>query len=273
MSSTATVALLPEDCTCCYAIKCNFGANCVYCLSHLMDAIQFGQIFFSALTFALMGRFNWAGIILLILALPFLATLVLAIMQMVTKSSSAPKRFQMYLKFRKFAIIGILVFALLNLLLWMIVSFTFKSTDKSLQTAFRAFMFIVAFATALPFVVTAIIMYGYHKSFPGHSLAVNPVHQQNVKGGKQNESMMTLQNNQAGGRGQNPNDPMKQSQMYPQEPEFKQYDVQDIEGSEDPNSTGKKGITRSKGGNSRAPGDSPSQVSKKKGNRPKGRRA
>ena len=84
---------------------------------------------------------------------------IFAIVQIVTKKTSAPSRHANYVKFRMWAIIAYIVAAVVMIILWL--AFGFSAGYPA------GFVIAAAISAALPFGIDAAILHGYHKNFEG----------------------------------------------------------------------------------------------------------
>ena len=135
----------------------NYDPDCVYYTSFIFDAILF--LCWGLYALGLLGVYSrhWPHIIFLIFALLLAAMGVFAIVQIVTKKTTAPNRHARYVKYRMWIIIAYCVLAVVMLILWLAYGFGNKYDGGWVIGA--------AISAALPFAIDAAILHGYHKNF------------------------------------------------------------------------------------------------------------
>ena len=150
--------MAPSVFTCCWCIKLNYDPDCVYYTSYVFDAIIF--IYNAAYAFGTLNPVRssaWPHIIFLIVSLLILAMGIFAIIQIFTKNSSASSRQANYVKFRMWIIYGLVIAAIVIFVFW-ILYLTAKNYSSGDVIGY-------GLGSAIPFLVDAAILHGYHKNF------------------------------------------------------------------------------------------------------------
>ena len=150
--------MAPSVFTCCWCITLNYDPNCVYYTSYIFDAILF--IYNAAYALGTLSgvRSNaWPHIIFLIISLLILAMGIFAVIQIFTKNTSAGSRQGNYVKYRMWIIIGLVIAAIIVFIFWFIyLANSYYSAGDQIG---------YALGSALPFLIDAAVLHGYHKNF------------------------------------------------------------------------------------------------------------
>ena len=148
---------MPSVFTCCWCVKMNYDPDCVYYTSFIFDAILF--ICWGGYSLGLLGMYRnyWPQFVFVAFSLLLLAMGIFSIVQIFTKNTSAPNRHARYVKFRMWAIIAYIVCACIMVALWLGWGFS--------QHYDSGWLISAAISSAVPFLVDAAVLHGYHKNF------------------------------------------------------------------------------------------------------------
>ena len=129
--------------------------NCVYYTAHILDALFF--FFWGFYGFNVWSVGGFVPLLMVIVGFCFLAMSIFALIQVFTKNSSAATRKANYVKFRFFAIIGLVIAGILFCILWIVWGMG-KNVQSSVYINY-------AISSLIPFVVDAALLHSYHKTF------------------------------------------------------------------------------------------------------------
>ena len=150
--------MAPSVFTCCWCIKLNYDSDCVYYTSFVFDAIIF--IYNAAYALGNMGGVRskaWPHIIFLIMSIAIFCMGVFAIIQIFTKNSSAGSRHANYVKYRMWVIYALVILAIVIFILWILY---FSANNGTFSNSIG-----YALESAIPFLVDAAVLHGYHQNF------------------------------------------------------------------------------------------------------------
>ena len=139
--------------TFCYFLKLNFNQDCVYYTTYAFDFL----IFCNSLAYRGGQGFGGGGLIgtiAFIVAVLFFLLGIFAIVQAITKNSSAASRKDQYVMCRMYAIYAYLAFAVI-FFLWCILTLS-GTFGQKLNAALNV---------ALINLINAAILHGYHENF------------------------------------------------------------------------------------------------------------
>ena len=136
-----------------WCIKLNFDPNCVYFTSFIFDTLIF--LWTAPYAFGTNGWGFWAYYIYLAIAICSLLMAIFAIIQIITKNSSASSRHATYVQCRLFMIIGLAVGGILIFILYMVAWKGHNNNDK-INWSLRI---------AAPLLINAAILHSYHENF------------------------------------------------------------------------------------------------------------
>ncbi len=148
--------MAPSYFTCCWCIKLNYDSTCVYYTAYVFDAI----FFFWNVAYAggILNSF-WPSYIFLIVAIILIAMGVFAVIQIFTKNTSASSRQATYVKCRMWVIYGLVIVGIVLFILWIIWGVGQKVSGSKYIG--------YGLGNAIPFIVDAAILHGYHNNFLG----------------------------------------------------------------------------------------------------------
>jgi hypothetical protein len=139
--------------TCCYFIKLNFDADCVYYTSYIFDAV----LFLWHTAFALGSRhWYWAGIIWIVCSIFILFMGIFAIVQILTRNTSAASRKVTYIKCRLIVIIGLVVLGIIICILYILYGASVDRPAKGFEFGLNAL---------ISYLISAAVLHGYHANF------------------------------------------------------------------------------------------------------------
>ena len=147
--------MAPPFFTCCWCIKLNYDSTCVYYTAYVFDAILF--LWNVAYAGGVYRGGHWPSIIFLIFSIILIAMGIFAIVQIITKNTSAPSRQAMYAKYRMWIIYALVIFAIAIFILWIIYGISAK-VDSGFYIGW-------GIGNAIPYLVDAAVLHGYHANF------------------------------------------------------------------------------------------------------------
>ena len=141
--------------TCCWCLKLNYNDPCPYYTSFIFDAWLF--IMWSGYSLGGLGRYkSWPHIIFIIISLCLLVMGIWAIIHLFTKDKGGFHKAN-YVKYRMWAIYGLVILAIVMFILWLIWGIATKADT--------GFWIGAGIYSALSLLIDAAVLHGYHENF------------------------------------------------------------------------------------------------------------
>ena len=136
-----------------WCIKLNFDPNCVYFTSFIFDTLIF--LWAAPYGFGTNGWGFWPYYIYMAVAICSLLMAIFAIIQIITKNSSASSRHATYVQARLYMIMGLAIAAVLLFVLYMVL-LGGNNTGVKVEWGMRV---------AMPLLLNAAFLHSYHENF------------------------------------------------------------------------------------------------------------
>ena len=135
-----------------WCVKLQYDPTCVYYTSFILDALL--CLYLAPYGFGFANYNYWPSYIYLAASIASFLMAIFAIVQIITKNSSAPSRHGNYVKCRLYFIIGLAIAAAILFVLYM------TYTDRYYKPNIRW-----ALQIAAPFLFNAAFLHSYHENF------------------------------------------------------------------------------------------------------------